>query len=235
MLIHPFEPIWMPQSKTLILGTFPSVLSREQGFYYSHPRNRFWTLISKLFDEALPISIYEKTAILLRHSLALSDVLMSCDIIGSDDTSIKQPVPNDIAALVKRSAITEIYCNGKKAYTLYQKYYEIAVPAGDDFYTADLDTENGIVRIGAMICYDREFPESARLLMLKGAEIPLVPNACPMEINRLAQLRARAFENMVGIATVRYMETRIVVRTNIPLLRQYSRMHHLDCRLNSIE
>jgi predicted amidohydrolase len=76
--------------------------------------------------------------------------------------------------------------------------------AGDDFYVTELDTEQGNIKIGAMICYDREFPESARILMLKGAEIILVPNACPMEINRISQLRARAFENMVGIATVNY-------------------------------
>ncbi|MCI8360445.1 MAG: carbon-nitrogen hydrolase family protein [Clostridiales bacterium] len=75
---------------------------------------------------------------------------------------------------------------------------------GDGFAVTDLDTAAGPVKIGAMICYDREFPESARLLMLKGAEIILVPNACPMEINRLSQLRARAFENMLGIATANY-------------------------------
>ena len=75
---------------------------------------------------------------------------------------------------------------------------------GDGFYVADLNTGSGSVKIGAMICYDREFPESARILMLEGAEIILVPNACPMEINRLTQLRARAFENMVGIATANY-------------------------------
>ncbi len=75
---------------------------------------------------------------------------------------------------------------------------------GDDFYVTDLDTESGPVKVGAMICFDREFPESARILMLKGAEIILVPNACPMEINRLSQLRARAYENMVGIATCNY-------------------------------
>lgn len=75
---------------------------------------------------------------------------------------------------------------------------------GDDFYVSDLDTGSGIVKVGAMICFDREFPESARILMLKGAEIILVPNACPMEINRLSQLRARAYENMVGIATCNY-------------------------------
>ena len=81
---------------------------------------------------------------------------------------------------------------------------ECRLTAGDDFSIADLDTAQGSVRIGAMICYDREFPESARILMLKGAEIILVPNACPMEINRLSQLRARAYENMLGIATVNY-------------------------------
>ncbi len=81
---------------------------------------------------------------------------------------------------------------------------ECRLTAGDDFNVTDLDTAEGNVKIGAMICYDREFPESARILMLKGAEIILVPNACPMEINRLSQLRARAYENMVGIATVNY-------------------------------
>ena len=81
---------------------------------------------------------------------------------------------------------------------------ECRLTAGDDFYTAELDTEQGMVKIGAMICYDREFPESARILMLKGAEIILVPNACPMEINRISQLRARAYENMTGSATVNY-------------------------------
>jgi len=81
---------------------------------------------------------------------------------------------------------------------------ESRLSAGEDFYVADLDTKNGKVKVGSMICYDREFPESARILMLKGAEIILVPNACPMEINRLSQLRARAYENMVGIATCNY-------------------------------
>jgi predicted amidohydrolase len=81
---------------------------------------------------------------------------------------------------------------------------ECRLTGGDDFYVADLNTAQGNVKIGAMICYDREFPESARILMLKGAEILLVPNACPMEINRISQLRGRAYENMVGIATVNY-------------------------------
>jgi predicted amidohydrolase len=98
---------------------------------------------------------------------------------------------------------------GKKVLT-YAKVHtcdfddERLLTAGDDFFVADLDTAQGLVKVGAMICYDREFPESARILMLKGAELILVPNACPMEINRISQLRARAFENMLGIATVNY-------------------------------
>ncbi len=77
---------------------------------------------------------------------------------------------------------------------------------GEDFYVTALDTACGEIKVGAMICYDREFPESARILMLKGAELILVPNACPMEINRLSQLRARAYENMTAIATCNYPE-----------------------------
>lgn len=98
---------------------------------------------------------------------------------------------------------------GKKALT-YAKVHtcdfdvERNLAPGEDFEVAELDTAQGPVRVGAMICFDREFPESARILMLKGAEIVLVPNACPMEINRLAQLRSRAFENMMGIATCNY-------------------------------
>lgn len=83
---------------------------------------------------------------------------------------------------------------------------ECRLTPGDDFYVTELDTAKGVVAVGAMICYDREFPESARILMLKGAEIVLVPNACPMEINRLSQLRGRAYENMMGIVTCNYPE-----------------------------
>lgn len=108
-----------------------------------------------------------------------------------------------------RNTITLFDRHGKEMYT-YAKVHtcdfgdECRLTAGEDFYVADLDTKKGMVRVGSMICYDREFPESARILMLKGAEILLVPNACPMEINRISQLRGRAYENMVGIATVNY-------------------------------
>lgn len=108
-----------------------------------------------------------------------------------------------------RNTLRLFDCHGDPVLT-YAKVHtcdfgeECRLLPGDDFYVADLQTPSGVVSAGAMICYDREFPESARILMLKGAEIILVPYACPMEINRLSQLRARAYENMVGIATVNY-------------------------------
>lgn len=108
-----------------------------------------------------------------------------------------------------RNTVTVFDRHGREVLT-YAKVHtcdfgdECRLTPGDGFYTAELDTKNGPVAIGTMICYDREFPESARVLMLQGAEVILVPNACPMEVNRLSQLRARAFENMVGIATCNY-------------------------------
>lgn len=108
-----------------------------------------------------------------------------------------------------RNAVTLFDRHGREVFT-YAKVHtcdfgdERLLTPGDRFFTASLDTRQGPIQVGAMICYDREFPESARLLMLQGAEIILVPNACPMEINRLSQLRSRAFENMVAIATANY-------------------------------
>lgn len=112
------------------------------------------------------------------------------------------PSPRNSLAVIDRHG--DVVLRYAKVHTCAFDSTERQLTAGDDFYIADLDTKGGIIQIGAMICYDREFPESARILMLKGAEIILVPNACPMEINRLSQLRARAFENMVGIATTNY-------------------------------
>ena len=121
--------------------------------------------------------------------------------IGITFLENNEPLPRNSICLIDRY--------GNEVYT-YAKVHtcdfgdEIRLAPGDDFYVADLDTEKGMVKVGSMICYDREFPESARILMLKGAEILLVPNACPMEINRISQLRGRAYENMIGIATVNY-------------------------------
>ncbi len=119
---HDFEPVFDENSKVLILGTFPSVKSRENQFYYGHPQNRFWKVIAGLTESEVPQTIEEKKKILLEHGIAIWDVIESCDIIGSSDSSIKNVVPADIERVVANSKIENIYANGGTAKKLYEKY-----------------------------------------------------------------------------------------------------------------
>lgn len=130
-IVHPFQPIYHEHSKILILGSLPSVKSREQNFYYGHRQNRFWKVISELFSESLPITIDEKRDMLLRHDIAIWDVIYSCDIKGSSDSSIRNVTPTDIASLIRKTQISHIYCNGKMAGKLYAEFQEknIGIPA----------------------------------------------------------------------------------------------------------
>lgn len=121
---HPFQPIYDQNAEILILGTFPSVKSRENEFYYGHPQNRFWKLLAKLYGEETPQTIEEKITFLLRHHIALWDVIRSCKIEGSADQSIEKAMANDIPTLLRKTNIKHIYCNGKKAYELYQKFFK---------------------------------------------------------------------------------------------------------------
>lgn len=119
---HPIEPFYCPDSEILILGSFPSVLSRRDGFYYAHPKNRFWRVLSTVFEDELPKSISDKKKFLKRHKLALFDVCKSCDIHASSDASIKNVEPNDLSDILKHSNIHHIAVNGKTAYQLYNKF-----------------------------------------------------------------------------------------------------------------
>lgn len=119
---HEFGPIWSANSKILILGSFPSVKSRKEGFYYAHKQNRFWKILSEIFAESIANDIKSKTEFLLNHNIALWDVISSCDIEGSADSDIENPEFNDIKYLIDNSNIKRIYANGKLAYNLYQKY-----------------------------------------------------------------------------------------------------------------
>ena len=121
MLIHPFEPVFDARSRVLILGSFPSVKSREEAFYYAHPRNRFWKLLAALFNEKPPGSVREKTELLLTHGLALWDVIYSCEIQGSSDASVRNARANNIPALLAHTRIERIYTNGAKAHELYKR------------------------------------------------------------------------------------------------------------------
>jgi hypoxanthine-DNA glycosylase len=122
---HTFDPVYNGSSKILILGTFPSVKSREQNFYYGHPQNRFWKVLANLTGEPVPISIEEKKSLLYKHEIAIWDVIQSCDIIGSSDSSIKNVVPADLNRVLSESQVTRIFTNGDKAYRLYEKYCQI--------------------------------------------------------------------------------------------------------------
>lgn len=121
-ITHEFDAFYHQNSKILILGSIPSSKSREEGFYYAHPKNRFWKVISKIFNEKEPKTIPEKKKLLFNHQIALFDVLESCDIKGSSDSSIKNPVPNDIRTILQNSKIEKIYTTGKTAYRLYNQY-----------------------------------------------------------------------------------------------------------------
>ena len=123
-VIHPIPPVFDENSTVLILGSFPSVKSREYGFFYGHRQNRFWLVVSEVFNEKTPESIEDKKEMLLRNGVAVWDVIHSCQISGSADNSIKNAVPNDINRIIKESRIRRIFTNGKKADELYKKYIE---------------------------------------------------------------------------------------------------------------
>ena len=122
MIIHPIPPVYDINSKILILGSFPSVKSREEGFFYGHPQNRFWKVISTVFGERLPMTIEEKKELLLRNHVAVWDVIGSCDIVGSSDSSIKNVLVNDLRNILDTDDISARFVNGKTAYRFYQKY-----------------------------------------------------------------------------------------------------------------
>ena len=121
-IVHSFEPVYDKASEILILGTLPSVKSRENNFYYGHKQNRFWKVLATLLKEPVPETIEEKKAMLLAHRIALWDVIQSCDIKGSSDSSIKNVQPTDIGMILEKTNITRIYANGNKAGQLYKRY-----------------------------------------------------------------------------------------------------------------
>ena len=122
MIIHPIPPVFDRDSRILVLGSFPSVKSRETGFFYGHPQNRFWKVLAALTREEVPQTIEEKKALLLRNRIALWDVIGSCEIEGSSDASIRNVVPNDLRVILDHAQIRTICVNGKTAYRYYEKY-----------------------------------------------------------------------------------------------------------------
>ena len=121
-ITHSFEPVYDENSRILILGTLPSVKSRENNFYYGHKQNRFWKLLAYLLDEPVPETIEEKKYMLLKNHIAIWDVIQSCDIKGSSDSSIRNVTPTDIRKILETADIKQVYANGNKAGALYKKY-----------------------------------------------------------------------------------------------------------------
>lgn len=124
MIEHPIPATYDKKSKILILGSFPSVKSREYGYFYGHPQNRFWKVVSKIFEEEVPETIEAKRNFLLRNKIAAWDVIASCDIKGSSDNSITNVVTNDLSEILENSDVKRIFVNGKKAAEYYKKYIE---------------------------------------------------------------------------------------------------------------
>ncbi len=116
-----FEPVFGPASRALILGSWPSPESWRQGFYYGHPRNRFWPLLAELCGAQTPATVEEKRTLILQNGLALWDVLERCTVTGASDASIKDPVPVDLAALLQQAPVEAVFCNGATAFRLYEK------------------------------------------------------------------------------------------------------------------
>ena len=119
---HEFPPVFDKSSEILILGSFPSVKSRQESFFYANPQNRFWKLMAQLLNESTPKDTKDKIVMLKKHKIALWDVIESCDIVGSSDSSISNVVPVDISQILSRANIIKVYANGGKAFELYNKY-----------------------------------------------------------------------------------------------------------------
>ncbi len=122
MITHPFPPLYDENSKILILGSFPSVKSREQKFFYGHPQNRFWRVTAAVFGDEVPQTVEEKKAFLHKNHIALWDVIASCEIEGSSDSSIKNVTPNDLGRILAESRVERVFVNGKTAEKYYNKY-----------------------------------------------------------------------------------------------------------------
>ena len=129
MLIHEIKPVFDKDSKVLILGSFPSPKSREQGFFYGHPQNRMWIVLANVLGQEIPKTVEEKRNFLLKNKIAMWDVLASCEIVGASDASIKDEKPNDLRLIIEKSSIKLIVTAGKKATSYFEKYqkgfYEI--------------------------------------------------------------------------------------------------------------
>lgn len=145
---HEIAPVYDGKSKILILGSFPSEASRKQGFFYGHPNNRFWRVLSAVLEEPVPQTVPEKREMLLKNGVALWDVIGSCEVTGSADSSIRDASPNDLSRILSGSAVRAVYLNGRLAYRLYEKY---AVPGLPFFYLPSTSPANAAYSLDRLV------------------------------------------------------------------------------------
>ena len=149
-LRHPFPAVYAPDSRILILGSFPSVKSRERRFFYGHPQNRFWRVLAAQLGTDVPQSVEEKRAFLLAHRIALWDVIASCEIAGSSDASIRNAMPNDLTPILETASIRQIFTNGGTAHRLYRKYI-YPLTGREDIVLPSTSPANAARSLGALV------------------------------------------------------------------------------------
>jgi len=123
-IVHPLPPFYRSDSRVLILGSFPSIKTREMGFFYGHPQNRFWPILANLFEDEIPLTIEQRKDFLQRHQIAAWDTIYQCDIIGSSDSSIRNVIPTDLKPMIEQSSITRIFTNGGTSDKYFKQYHE---------------------------------------------------------------------------------------------------------------
>jgi len=151
MPLHTIPPVYDESSEILILGSFPSVRSREVSFFYGHPQNRFWKVLERIFEEKIPDGILGKQSFLLSHRIALWDVIASCEIKGSSDSSVSDVVPNDISPICNKCRLKKIFLNGKTAEKYYNKYIKPTVSC-DTLTLPSTSAANASFSLDRLVC-----------------------------------------------------------------------------------
>ena len=212
-IVHEIEPVFDRHSRVLILGTMPSPKSREEGFFYGHPRNRFWTVLASLFHEPVPATNQRKRDLLLRHGIALWDVLASCDIEGASDASIKNAQPNDLTRITSTAPIEAVFCTGAKSAELYRRYCEsqtgvsaVQLPSTSPANAA-MDTETLTAAYQVIL----DHLEAPRHVALHVPEVVALEQAIAADGTSLAELMDRAGGFLAFYTHTLHPEGRIAV------------------------
>ena len=150
-IVHPLEPVFDARSRALVLGTMPSPRSREVGFYYGHPQNRFWSVIAALMREPVPATNEERAALALRHGIALWDVIASCEIAGASDASIRNARPNDLSRIIDAAPIEAVFTTGAAAARLYERFCAASFPDLPHIPLPSTSAANARMRLGDLV------------------------------------------------------------------------------------